>query len=423
MKNFNGKIIVTFVLLLTAFTAGACGKSGTNEPESFTLSQLAEPIPGKDQTSADKDEASEGQSPNAQSSSVEASEKGTSETESKDSGAAPQRKNIQASPAGGSLIREQTFQVTLQPLGAVVFASYRPDTSQDPNADVVFSIEKDGAVLQKLPGLSENNSHDSGAFLAVEAVSFLDYNNDGYDDIITICSYRPSGGQTDTNLSEIRYYSGSQKGTFTFEKQMSENACQALVKIDMAAAKDFIGAGKGSSLEPWQEAYIDFLTRNYDTADQAGYTYAMIYINNDEIPELVEIGDCEATGCRIISFSNGTVHSDQLNRLYFSYIEKGNLLCNAEGNMDYYYDLVYRLGDNGLVLIASGYYGAEDNSNVQYDEAGNPIYYYQWEGVEMSAEDYARSLNSVYDVSLAADGYSYDERSSIDEMIVMLENF
>ena len=33
--------------------------------------------------------------------------------------------------------------------------------------------------------------------------------------------------------------------------------------------------------------------------------------------------------------------------------------------MDYYYDLVFRLENGELNLIASGYYGAEDNSNVQ----------------------------------------------------------
>ena len=38
--------------------------------------------------------------------------------------------------------------------------------------------------------------------------------------------------------------------------------------------------------------------------------------------------------------------------------------------MDYYYDLVYRLSGGELIPVASGYYGAVDNSNVQFDEEG-----------------------------------------------------
>lgn len=88
--------------------------------------------------------------------------------------------------------------------------------------------------------------------------------------------------------------------------------------------------------ESWPQAYIDYLAHDSDIAGQNGYV--LIYIDADEIPELVEIGADEATGCRIINFSDGAAHVTQLNRLYFSYIERENLLCNSEGNMDYYYD-------------------------------------------------------------------------------------
>lgn len=84
--------------------------------------------------------------------------------------------------------------------------------------------------------------------------------------------------------------------------------------------------------ESWPQAYIDYLAHDSDIAGQNGYV--LIYIDADEIPELVEIGADEATGCRIINFSDGAAHVTQLNRLYFSYIERENLLCNSEGNMD-----------------------------------------------------------------------------------------
>ncbi len=146
---------------------------------------------------------------------------------------------------------------------------------------------------------------------------------------------------------------------------------------------------------------------------QSGYT--LISLSDDGIPQLAEIGADEATGCRIVHYANGEVHVTQLNRLFFSYIPKGNLLCNSEGNMDYYYDLVFRLEDGEMNLIASGYYGAEDNSNVQYDEKGDPIYLYEWEGVRMSREEYQAQLSKVYDFSKAV-SYHDSEVYSLDEI-------
>ncbi|MDO4330413.1 MAG: hypothetical protein Q4C66_13900 [Lachnospiraceae bacterium] len=323
--------------------------------------------------------------------------------------------------AGGKQIEDQTFQVTLTPLGKVTFASYEPDLSQNPLADVDFVIRQDKTVLQKLPGVTADNCRSSEQFNQVEAVSFLDYNDDGFDDIITICSYHMvSGPDAGTRRSEIRYYSGSEKGRFSYEEQMSADATEALDVITIQSAKDFIGVGRKAAAEDWRQAYVEYLRTDSDVEGQEGYV--LIYLDNDDIPELVEIGVSEADGCRIVNFSKGKVHKTQLNRLYFSYIERGNLLCNSEGLMDCYYDRVYSLIDGEMTLIASGDYGAEDNSRVQFDEEGNPIYQYVWNGVKMSKEEYERALNSVYDLSRARDGYAWNGWYSVDEMIQVLEN-
>ena len=154
--------------------------------------------------------------------------------------------------------------------------------------------------------------------------------------------------------------------------------------------------------------------------DEAYTGYALIYLDADDIPELVQIGDYEAAGCRIVGWYDGKTYDNQLNRLYFSYIEKENLLCNSEGNMDYYYDLVYRMEKGQLVSVASGYYGAEDNSNVKFDENGERIYHYEWEGTEMSKEEYQDELNKVYDMAKARDGYEWDGRLTAEDMMKQL---
>lgn len=176
----------------------------------------------------------------------------------------------------------------------------------------------------------------------------------------------------------------------------------------------------GRNLEAWQQAYADYLLNDSDAAAQEGYT--LITMSGDEIPQLVEVGIDEATGCRIIYYAKGEVHSAQLNRLYFSYIPGENLLCNSEGLMDTYYDLVYSIVDGEMTLIAAGYYGAEDNSNVQFDAEGNPVYQYEWNGMEMSKEEYEDELLSVYDTSRAV-SYDYSSLYSADEMIEVIEKY
>ncbi len=90
--------------------------------------------------------------------------------------------------------------------------------------------------------------------------------------------------------------------------------------------------------------------------------------------------------------------------------------------MDYYYDLVYQLSGGELIPVASGYYGAEDNSNVQFDGEGNPVYQYEWNGVKMSREEYQKELSRVYDESKAVT-YNYDGLHSLEEMKQMIENY
>ena len=216
MTNAKKKIIFSYILSGMVFAIGGCGNGGQNPPASENIAQIIEPI-------------SEGQ----QADSEIADEKPDSAEES----------GRQAdSPNAGNLIEEQSFSVTLQPLGPVQFASYHPDTSQNLFTDVTFSIEKDGTLLQDLPGITENNCRSNQSFLQVDAVSFLDYNQDGYDDIITICCYSiGSGTDAAKNISEIRYYSGSENGTFVLEKEMSANATSALTEISIETAKNFIG--------------------------------------------------------------------------------------------------------------------------------------------------------------------------------------
>lgn len=58
---------------------------------------------------------------------------------------------------------------------------------------------------------------------------------------------------------------------------------------------------------------------------------------------------------------------------------------------------------------------------MQYDASGEPIYYYEWNGTRMTKEEYAKALNSVYDMSKAKDGYEYGKTYSAEQVIQILE--
>lgn len=327
----------------------------------------------------------------------------------------------------GALIEDQTFTTLLRPLGEITFASYEPDTSENPLSDVVFLIEKDDTILTNLPGVTEENIAPE-AFAKIEAISFTDYNYDNYDDIIMVLDYYLGAGpQAATPHSLIRYYTGSAEGTFTYEAETSEAATSALAEHTIQTAKNFVSGKRvddpgerESVLTPWQEAYLTYLTNDTDPEAQKGYT--LINLTDDNVPQIAEIGIDAATGSRIIHYANGEAHITQLNRLYFTYIPRENLLCNSEGNMDHYYDLIYRLKDGEMTLVSSGYYGAEDNSRIQLDENGDPIYQYEWNGISMTQKEYEQEFSQFYDQSKAKT-YDYDNIYTLEELQTAIETY
>ena len=327
-------------------------------------------------------------------------------------------------PDGATLIEEQSFDVELNSLGTVKFESYAPDKTNNTMGDVVFFVSSEGKESVALEGIEATNVRDDRCFVNVEAVSFPDYDNDNLNDIITICSYEMTTDGADGSVagdivSEIRLYHGESDGSFVLDRELSEETDSALAEKTVKSVLGFLGSDAGTDVsdEVWQD-YIDAIEQQED-ASVAGYE--MIYLDGDSIPELVAIGDCEATGCRILSWYDGTVYESQLSRLYFTYIERANLLCNTEGLMDSYYDIIYCLKDGKLVKVAEGYYGAEDNSNVQYDENDEPIYCYEWEGVPVTKEEYQKALNEIYNQEEAMTGYSWDAYLSKDDMIKKLK--
>lgn len=141
--------------------------------------------------------------------------------------------------------------------------------------------------------------------------------------------------------------------------------------------------------------------------DQQGYTAGwgedyygcdLIYLDNDDIPEVVICGMYEAAGNSILTYDGEQVHEMMLGRLNFTYMERKNLLCNSEGHMGYYYDVVYSIVDGVLTQVAFGTYefAYDDQGSFAMDENGNEIMEYTWNGEVVTEAQYAEELEKVY---------------------------
>ncbi len=198
--------------------------------------------------------------------------------------------------------------------------------------------------------------------------------------------------------------------------------------IDLADAKQKAGYAL-TDTEPspsytWQEAYITYLTFADEKEEFGGYV--LIYVDDDEIPELVDVGDSEAEGCKIISFTNGKLQKTQLNRLEFTYLEGEGLFNDSSEHMGECWDLVYQVQDGLVTQIGDGHCYAfdDDYTQMEFDENNMPIYRrYLWNGEEVSKEEYAQALGKIYDVERSKEGYIWNDCDSADEMIQTLKNW
>lgn len=117
-------------------------------------------------------------------------------------------------------IREQSFSLELESWGEVEFVSYEPDILENFQQDVTFSLERKGKEAFLLPEVKDGNVRVNDRFDRVDAVAFKDYDQDGYTDILIICTYEQvSGENAGDGHQEVRIYKGGEE-TFRYMHQL-----------------------------------------------------------------------------------------------------------------------------------------------------------------------------------------------------------
>lgn len=165
----------------------------------------------------------------------------------------------------------------------------------------------------------------------------------------------------------------------------------------------------------YKTAYLDFLKNKKEEY----LVFDLVYIDNDDIPELYLSGACEAVGDMICSFKNGVVVYQYLGRIGGGkYIERSEKIINQNGHMGRYYDNVYNLDENGFSEILNA------NYTERYEDIGdgsgkvNTYYEYFIDNIPVSEAEYNNAVNSAFDFSKAIS--FYENTVSYAEIVMQL---
>ena len=146
----------------------------------------------------------------------------------------------------------------------------------------------------------------------------------------------------------------------------------------------------------YREAYLDFLKDKKEAYD----SFALVYVDDDDIPELYLSGRSEAEGDTICSLKNGVVVYQHLHRTGGGkYIERSGSMINQNGHMGSYYDTVYKLGENGFSLVLNARY-TDKYEHIGNDEYNILIEYFIDDTI-VSETEYNNAVNAAFDLSNA----------------------
>lgn len=156
----------------------------------------------------------------------------------------------------------------------------------------------------------------------------------------------------------------------------------------------------------WHRAYLEYIQNEAGDISRYGRLqeakFQLIYVDDDNVPELWIQGSSMADGSHICTFDGQQVNSIFISEYgNLQYIERSGYFYTDGGHMDVYWDGVYRIQNGQFVEIARGDFGAQDNANVQLNANGEPIYQYSWNGISTTKQAYQDCLNRTFDFSAA----------------------
>ena len=158
--------------------------------------------------------------------------------------------------------------------------------------------------------------------------------------------------------------------------------------------------------ESWKKAYVDYINSKDDPGD---YEYALVYVDDDDIPELFVHLKGRGPMSELCWLCDGTVCSKAIGTENLVYIEKGNCIMTTEVHTGVQSDYILQIENSELNTIHTG----RANKAVKGQES------FKWDDKEVSEEEYDKLLNQAFNTSNAKTTESY---KSADEIIKEIES-
>jgi hypothetical protein len=296
----------------------------------------------------------------------------------------------------------------------VSFCSYKPDTDENENADVTFALVKDGRFICNLPGMDARNIRTGMVFDEVREIEAADYDGDGKSEVAVICKYsydRDTKGREDA--LEARIYRFAKDGNPVLDEALSSRINRKVTKLSLSGIAWYIRNGEDrKAYESREEAFTDELAN----VDPALYDrFALIYVNDDKYPELLEMGTTPERGAKIVFYHDGVLEETQVTA-EFSFLRKENFLYCKNGTENLFWEALYVYAGNRLGVNQSGTYGTRDAAVTTIGKDGKPEYTYVWEGSPVTEAGYHDALFFVFDQQRAESAGSIEMVSARELM-------
>ena len=223
-----------------------------------------------------------------------------------------------------------------------------------------------------------------------------------------ISSESSEAGKTDASKEADSSKEGSSAVDSSAESSEPDGMVSAGSKEDMGIDESW----KGLYAEYLEKEIVPMLDER-EPEWKDGWSFGLIYVNDDPTPELVISSGYEAAGNIICTIIDGKVEYLQTARLSFYYKEFGNVLVNAEGSMGYYYDIIYRIGEKGFELLHEG-----TNEEVYGESGPTGEMLYTMDGKEVTKDEYYKTVNGSIS---GTERVFWNTGSSFDDMIEYLK--
>ena len=241
----------------------------------------------------------------------------------------------------------------------------------------------------------------------------------------TICLSFAACGEKSKKTEQESSDASTETSSQAKEEEVKEDA-DAVVEViegyshtpeydEALANADVYGGTDGKTYDDYKSAYTAAIADVEANSPQYSFTYSLIYVNEDDIPELVCNSNDETFGVYLISYHEGSLNYALTSGTEFTYIEKENIVDNTGVVLGAYYDNLLAIRDGQWVLLGYGEKGTSDPwAEDSFDENGEPIVdTWTWDDDYLKNDaDYNATLELYYasDAAKSVDNYvSKDE--------------